>query len=364
LVCLLLLSLAALAWPMVATLPKCGPLVSDHVSRNLLTVDESDALRDAARLLKRARITGAPVVDGASLSGILSRNDLLRAIDQIPLDVSVADFVVKLEAIQQQEVWQVMSSSPVTIPPDESLIAAARAMQEKKLNRLMVKSRYSAMLGIISSTDVVFTLLGSDAEASADLETSDYLLQASEGTGRSEDGLCSLGTAVRDHMTPSLFVMPPDMSLKDAARLLRAAKITGAPVVDANNEAIGVVSRNDILKALVMRITPEVEAAGQATFAEAIQELEATTVSSVMNDTPLTVSADATLLKAAKIMAGSKLNRLMVTRPENGALCGIVSSTDVVFAMLGCTYSIDDDNDGINEDAERRIGNMYRKGIY
>jgi len=357
------------AWAMVATVPNGAPLVCDHLASNLLTIDEMDSLRDAAKLLKRARITGAPVVDGASLSGILSRNDLLRAIDKIPLGVSDEKFDSQLAAIQQTEVWAVMTSTPVTIPPDVSLLVAARTMQEKKLNRLMVKSQYSAMLGILSSTDIVFTLLGCHAESATNMDTSKYLLRGSEdaGGGNSNDGLCSLGTAVRSHMTSSLFVMRPDMSLEDAARLLQAAKITGAPVVDSSDQAVGIVSRNDLLKALVTSIPPEVEAAGVDAVRSAIKDLQAKRVSDLMNNKPVTVSADAPMLEAAKIMANSKLNRLMVTRPANGGLCGILSSIDVVFSMLGCAYTLNDDvdDDGFEEEeAQRRKGNMYRKGIY
>ena len=353
--------LVAPAWAMVA------PLVCDHLASNLLTIDEMDSLRDAAKLLKRARITGAPVVDGASLSGILSRNDLLRAIDKIPSGVSDADFDRQLETIQQTEVWQVMTSSPVTIPPDATLLVAARTMQEKKLNRLMVKSQYSPMLGILSSTDIVFTLLGCDVASAANMDTSKYLLQGSEDLGgNSEDGLCSLGTAVHSHMTSSLFVMRPDMSLEDAAQLLQVAKVTGAPVVDSSDQAVGIVSRNDLLKALATSIPPEVEAAGANAVKSAIKDLQARRVSDFMNNRPVTVSADAPMLEAAKIMANSKLNRLMVTSPVDGKLCGILSSIDVVFSMLGCAYTLEDNDDNgfEEEEAQRRKGNMYRKGIY
>ena len=52
-----------------------------------------------------------------------------------------------------------------------------------------------------------------------------------------------------------------------------------------------------------------------------------------------------------------------------GALCGILSSTDVVFAMLGCDFSSDSpfgDEEELDSvlSAEGRGGNLYRKGIY
>ena len=47
-----------------------------------------------------------------------------------------------------------------------------------------------------------------------------------------------------------LIVMPPDMSLRDAGLLLRAASVTGAPVIE-DGRLVGVVSRNDLLTGLL-----------------------------------------------------------------------------------------------------------------
>ena len=190
-------------------------MVRDHLSSSLLTLDEMDTLRDSARLLKRARITGAPVLDGSSLSGIMSRNDLLRAIDQVPSDTTPEAFETQIGEIQEQNVWQVMADSPITIPPEVSLMAAARKMQEKKLNRLMVKGQYSSMLGIISSTDVVFTMLGTDATAAASVDPSQYEYKAELDAEETEE--CALGSCVRGHMATDLVCMKADMTLKEVA---------------------------------------------------------------------------------------------------------------------------------------------------
>jgi CBS domain-containing protein len=143
--------------------------------------------------------------------------------------------------------------------------------------------------------------------------------------------------------------------------LLRAADVTGAPVMDENDALVGVISRNDLLKAL-LTITPEEEAAGGEVFAAALVSLEATLVADVMSRESITISPTSTMLEAAKLLAREKLNRLMVVDPESGELCGVLSSTDVVFAMLGCgTVTLE--NEGEDE-KELRTGNLYRKGIY
>ena len=63
--------------------------------------------------------------------------------------------------------------------------------------------------------------------------------------------------------------------------------------------------------------------------------------------------------------AESRLNRLLITSAEGSAdLIGIISSTDLVFALLGCG---DDANGSDEADVAidpRRLGNLYRPGIY
>ena len=44
-----------------------------------LTVDSEDSLQFAASLLRHARLNGAPVSEDDSVTGIFSRNDMLRA---------------------------------------------------------------------------------------------------------------------------------------------------------------------------------------------------------------------------------------------------------------------------------------------
>jgi len=363
----------ALGVPLAGGLATGVPVVASHLSSNIITLGTEDSLRDAARLLKRYKITGAPVADGSSLSGILSRNDLLVAIDEAcPSDMPATEFSDVIQRVQQSEVWEAMRPQPTYIHPDATLLAAARVMQGNKLNRLMAKSEFSSMLGVVDSTDVVFSLLKCDAKAAAEIDPEDYTFnckvdyEADDGPQEDIDEECALGTKVESYMAECLYVMRPSMSLKDAARLLRAAGVTGAPVVDSNDALVGVISRNDLLKAL-LTIPPEVEAAGGEAFAAAVAEIEATPVEEAMSPAQpsVNISPKATVLEAAKLLAREKLNRLMVVEPSSGGLCGVISSTDVVFAMLGCAHSLDEDGSDADEEIEEsRIGNLYRRGIY
>ena len=130
-------------------------------------------------------------------------------------------------------------------------------------------------------------------------------------------------------------------------------------MVGEDDELIGVISRNDLLKAL-LTIPTDLDSADA--FGKSIEQLEGMLVSDVMSKASICISPKATMLEAAKMLAREKLNRLMVVDPVSGALCGVLSSTDVVFAMLGCGVGVGEGDDDQVE--ESRTGNLYRKGIY
>lgn len=331
------------------------PLVKHHVSRNLLALDYEDSLKDAARLMKGARITGAPVVEDRELSGVLSRNDLLRSIAALPsLEIDHPTYEESLECLRMQEVWRpIHNKEPVTVHPDSTMLEAAQIMTENKLNRLIVKGTVGSVLGLVSSTDVVFACLDCAADDAFDVDISKHIYDLSIDNSKMSESM------IQSHMTSSLIVMSPDMCLADAARLLRAARVTGAPVLE-DKKLVGVLSRYDLLRAIVSRIPAD---ASQDEVKAKLEELKAAPVRDVMKSNPVTVSPDASMIDAAKLMAEERLNRVLVTTEPGGPLCGILSSTDVVFVMLGC----DDEDCGdeeIFQDMEA-IQNQYGDhGLY
>jgi acetoin utilization protein AcuB len=54
--------------------------VEEVMTRDLLTVNETDSIHQAASLMQKERINALPVLHEGRLVGILTRNDLLRAL--------------------------------------------------------------------------------------------------------------------------------------------------------------------------------------------------------------------------------------------------------------------------------------------
>ena len=110
-------------------------------------------------------------------------------------------------------------------------------------------------------------------------------------------------------MTPDPITVPPEMSLKDVARLLQQHRVTGVPVVAAGR-LVGVVSTGDVLS----------------------KEQTARTAGEAMTSPASTIAPSDTVATAARIMLDRDLHRLPVTESPAG-LVGIVTRTDLLRAF-------------------------------
>ena len=167
---------------------------------------------------------------------------------------------------------------------------------------------------------------------------------------------------LRDVMSRELITMSPELSIRDAMDLLARNHVSGAPVV-ASGKVVGVVSSTDLLAfAASLPGVPTEHAAPEdewddqpgwedeepaaafftqmwsdagAESGERMQEsggpewnaLEEHTVSEAMTRDVCSLSSDAPVTQAAEYMVRAGIHRLLVI--DDGALAGIVSSTDI-----------------------------------
>lgn len=138
---------------------------------------------------------------------------------------------------------------------------------------------------------------------------------------------------VADLMTAPAITLAPETTLREAARVLAEARISGAPVT-RGRELLGVVSVKDFLAALGLpKDAPPVVLVAWTFAGRAcrLEGLESEPVTSVMTAPAMTVCPEATAGEAAKLMADKNIRRLPVV--ENGGLKGIVTHTDLVRAF-------------------------------
>jgi CBS domain-containing protein len=203
-----------------ATTPLQALVAEDLMSRDVVRIPASLPLREAARRLLRAQISGAPVVDGEGrCMGVLSTVDFLRLAERRadvtkptapPLPITCAfqithrtpdgtdvvrctlppgvcpiqvkqtepggeDIIVcsqphcvlmdwqqvNVEQLPTDEVRRFMTPDPVTAAPTTPIGTLARMMIDAHIHRIIVVDEQGRPIGVVSSTDLLARLADS-----------------------------------------------------------------------------------------------------------------------------------------------------------------------------------------------------------
>ncbi len=130
---------------------------------------------------------------------------------------------------------------------------------------------------------------------------------------------------VRKRMTPNPVTISPSTSVTDALNLMHEKKIRRMPVLDGRGQLVGIVSDNDLLYASPSPVT-------SLSIWEIHDLLNKLTVDKVMTREVVTVTEDAPLEEAARLMADRRIGGIPVMRGKT--LVGIITETDVFKAFL------------------------------
>jgi CBS domain-containing protein len=116
------------------------PAVKDIMTKNVVTVDVSKTVYEAAQLMSAKGIGCLVVTENDVAVGIVTERDFLRRIV-----AERASFDLKISAI--------MSKTLITVDPDTSVRDAARLMATNKIRRLPVV-KAEALVGILVASDL------------------------------------------------------------------------------------------------------------------------------------------------------------------------------------------------------------------
>lgn len=145
-----------------------------------------------------------------------------------------------------------------------------------------------------------------------------------------------LSLTAADLMSRELILVPAEMSLQGAARLLSRSHVTGAPVVDSSGRCIGVLSSTDILH-WVENPKPKNEPKAAECVCRSWQifgneAAPSDCVRAHMTGNPVTVTGNAAVGELALMMIDAHIHRVIVV-DAMGCPIGIVSSTDILAAV-------------------------------
>jgi CBS domain-containing membrane protein len=117
--------------------------VSDFMTKDLVTVRESDDVALAEALLRLGGIRHLPVVRDRKLVGILTQRDILRS------------GASGKAGARDMAVSDIMTREPTSVRPAMGLSNAARIMLERKYGCLPVCHDDGTLVGIVTEADFV-----------------------------------------------------------------------------------------------------------------------------------------------------------------------------------------------------------------
>ncbi len=145
-----------------------------------------------------------------------------------------------------------MQEQVICVGPNTPLINVYRLFVEEEINGAPVVDETGALLGVISSSDLLRTIQEEDEQVSSD------------ATYFQEDGrLFELGwhgssvefqnrleqRCVQDAMTPAIVSVPPSALLPEIAKTFRADRVHRVLVTE-NDKLLGIISTFDLVRLL------------------------------------------------------------------------------------------------------------------
>jgi CBS-domain-containing membrane protein len=140
------------------------------------------------------------------------------------------------------KVEDVMTRRVVTAGAEEPLKLAARLMHRSNVSALPVVGEDGRLRGIVSEADLL--RVGGESRESH-LE---WILRSGSFV---EAERVAEGLTVGDAMTRDAVTVHPEISTREAARILLEAGVKRLPVVDRDGVVVGIVSRHDLLMPMI-----------------------------------------------------------------------------------------------------------------
>lgn len=147
----------------------------DIMTRTVVSIHQDASVQEAARVLVERGISGLPVVDDEGrVVGIVTEGDLLKRLRNLQLPTFIdlfggifalrsnRDIEAELAEMTARKVRELMTADVVTVRPDSDVQEIANLLISKRIKRVPVTEEDGTLVGIVSRTDVVKTLVSDE----------------------------------------------------------------------------------------------------------------------------------------------------------------------------------------------------------
>jgi CBS domain-containing protein/anti-sigma regulatory factor (Ser/Thr protein kinase) len=119
--------------------------IAEVMTREVKVVSPDTPIEEVLELFRQTRISGAPVISGDELVGIISIEDLIRCLRRGNLEATVIDY---------------MSSQVITVASFDPVVEALKIFTQTQVGRLPVVNEAGQLVGIITKGNITRGLLG------------------------------------------------------------------------------------------------------------------------------------------------------------------------------------------------------------
>lgn len=144
-------------------------------------------------------------------------------------------------------------------------------------------------------------------------------IKSFQGSRRMQQEVETSPIKVKDYMTTSLITFKPDQSVENVIEKLIKHRISGGPVVNENNELIGIISEGDCIKQI-----------SESRYYN--MPMDHRTIEQCMVKNVDTIDGNMNVFDAANKFLQSKRRRFPIV--ENGKLVGQISQKDILKAAI------------------------------
>lgn len=138
---------------------------ADLMTAPVVSIPHEMSLREAARLLHRSNISGAPVMDSEGRClGILSSSDFVTWAEEggetakkgeATTFVAPWGELVSIDDVPDNEIRHYMTVDTVTVAPTTAIGELAQKMVEAHIHRVLVVVEKGRPCGVVTSTDIL-----------------------------------------------------------------------------------------------------------------------------------------------------------------------------------------------------------------
>lgn len=147
-------------------------------------------------------------------------------------------------------------------------------------------------------------------------------------------------TQISEIMARDVLTVREDTPIGEAAKLLLERHINGLPVIDEDNNLVGIICQSDLVSQQKKLPIPSVftlldgliPLRSSNDIEKEIKKMAATTVGDAMTPDPSTVTPETPLEEAATLMVQNNYHTLPVV--EDGKLVGIIGKEDVLKTLI------------------------------